>query len=165
MSLQYHILYPPDQTISMTDLFGFFTHSLPHHTTRTTHTQTHTISHLIIQFVLFGYHTLRNCCSTTSIKFLPTSQLLSHFLRVDSQFPLTGAGIGLTPPRPCCVTQVNRFKLGHLACDLANAFGDLLVNSPTQVATETSVHYGRLIEKDYRKVSKAYSNGLLPSRG
>ena len=96
------------------------------------------MSHLIIPFVLFGYHTLRNCCSTTSIKILPTSQFLSHFLRVDSQCPLTGAGIGRTPPRLCCVTQVNRFKLGHLACDLANAFRDVLVKSPTAVATETS---------------------------
>ena len=125
-------------TISMTDLLGFFTHSLPHHTTHTSHTQTHTMSHLIIPFVLFGCHTLRNCCSTTSLKFLPTSQFLSHFLRVDSQCPLTGAGIGLTPPRLCCVTQVNRFKLGHFACYLANAFRDVLLKSPTPVATETS---------------------------
>ena len=59
-------------------------------------------------------------------------------VRVDSQCPLKGAGIGRTPPRLCCVTQVNGFKLGHLACDLANAFSDVLVKSPTAVATETS---------------------------
>ena len=66
------------------------------------------------------------------------NQFLSHFLRVDSQCPLTGAGIGLTPPHLCCVTQVNRFKLGHLACGLANAFRGVLMKSPTPVATETS---------------------------
>ena len=43
----------PDQTIRcMTGPIGFFfTHSRPHHTTHTTHTQTQTMSHLIIPFV------------------------------------------------------------------------------------------------------------------
>ena len=122
----------------MTDLLGFlYTFPPSSHHTYNTHTNTyHEPFDYSIYF--FGYHTLRNCCSTTSIKFSPTSQFLSHFLRVDSQCPLTGAGIGLTPPRLSCVTQVNRFKLGHLACDLANAFRDVLVKSPTPVATETS---------------------------
>ena len=61
---------------------------------------------------LFEYHTLRNCCSTTSIQFLSTSQHVGHFLRVDSQCPLI-ADIGLTSPHLCCVTQVNRFTFGH----------------------------------------------------
>ena len=74
----------------------------------------------------------------TSITFLPTSHFLSHFLRVNSQCPLTGAGIGLTPPHLCYVTQVNMFKVGRLACDLANAFRRVLVKSPTPVATGTS---------------------------
>ena len=34
-----------------TQLDSFFTHSLPHHTTHTTHTQTRTMSHLIIPFI------------------------------------------------------------------------------------------------------------------
>ena len=35
---------------------------------------------------------------------------------------------------------------------------------PLLLTTRSGLN-GRLIEKDYRKVSKAYSNGLLPSRG
>ena len=133
----YHLLYPPKQDHRMRDRPNWiFCHTFPpsSHYTYNTHTNTHHES-FDYSIYLFGYHT--PCCSTTCIKFLPTSRFLSHFLRVDSQCPLTGAGIGLTPPHLCCVTQVNTFKVGHLACDLANAFRGVLVKSPTPVATET----------------------------
>ena len=109
-NLQYHILYPSDKHDRLTWIFHTFPPSS--HYTYNTHTNTYHES-FDYSMYFFGYHTLVHCCSTTSIRFLPTGQFLSHSLRVDSQCPLTGAGIGLTPPHLCCVTQVNRFKVGH----------------------------------------------------
>ena len=96
------------------------------------------MSHLITAFIVLDFCTLKNCCSTRSVQHLPTGQFLGHFLRVDSQCLLTGAGIALTSRQRCCVTQVNSFLLAHLACDLANALRSMLVKSSTPVANDTS---------------------------
>ena len=134
----YHILYSPQQDHQMHDRPDRSFHTFPPsvHYTYNQHTNTYHES-FDYSISLFGYRTLRKCCSTTSIKFLSTSQHVGHFLRVDSQCPLTGADIGLTSPHLCCVTQVNRFNFGVLACGLANAFRGVLVKGPTTVATET----------------------------
>ena len=112
VSITFHV--NPNQTIRrMADPVGFFFHTFPpsSHYTYNTHTNTYHES-FDYSIYLCGYHTLRNCCSTTSIELLSTSQHVGHFLRVDSQCRLI-ADIGLTSPHLCCVTQVNRFTFGH----------------------------------------------------
>ena len=74
--------------------------------------------------------------------------------------PLGGEATTLLPPDHDAPTPASDIQI-----DPRLPTGFYYVLDVFSESQEETVHYGRLIEKDYRKVSKAYSNGLLPLRG